>query len=279
MTTRTGLFRLFSWYFGIGVLCGCTLPAVDAGHEGVLVAQPLLFGHGGVDPVPVTPGRVSMALTTDLIQVDVRPKQYAEHFGILSSENAAVAFDAFLIVRVHSGRSPELIQRFGPNWYASNVKEAFRTFIREEVQRHPLFQLTTDPSTREKLQDAVADKVQTQVIEKNELPIELVQVVMGSIMPPQTVLDSTVQTIVQQQRVLTMQEFQKAEEARAQAERQRGLADLAYRQHLGLSETDFIDLRRVEVQKELVEHSATQFNIIMNLEHTGIHIPPISAAR
>ena len=253
--------------FAVALLSGCTLP----------VAQPLLFGHGSVDPVPVPTGRVPTALTTDLIQVDLRPKQYAEHFGIISSENVSLAFDAFLIVRVSPGRSPELIQRFGPNWYASTVKEAFRTFIREEVQRYSLFQLSTDPGTREKLQTAVAEKVQTQVIKQQRLPIELLRVVMGSIMPPQVVLDQTVQTIVQQQRRLTMQEFEKAEEARAKAEGQRGLADLAYREHLGLSGTDYIDLRRVEVQKDLVEHSPRQFNIIMDLEHTGIHIPPISA--
>ena len=39
---------------------GC-LRAVDAGHEGVLVKQPVFFGHGGVDPVPVKNGPVTSA--------------------------------------------------------------------------------------------------------------------------------------------------------------------------------------------------------------------------
>ncbi|MDF2460322.1 MAG: hypothetical protein K0S79_2738, partial [Nitrospira sp.] len=119
---------------------GCA--AIDAGHEGVLVEQPFFFGHGGVDPVPSKTGRVWLAPTTHVVDVDVRPVQYSEHFDIISAENAPVSFDAFLIANVVEGRSPELIARYGPNWYHNNVKEAFRTFVREEVQKYPLFQLT-----------------------------------------------------------------------------------------------------------------------------------------
>jgi len=89
--------------------------AIDAGHEGVLVEQPFFFGHGGVDPVPSKTGRVWLAPTTHVVDVDVRPVQYSEHFDIISAENAPVSFDAFLIANVVEGRSPELIARYGPH--------------------------------------------------------------------------------------------------------------------------------------------------------------------
>ena len=61
--------------FAMALLClwaaGCV--AIEAGHEGVLVEQPFFFGHGGVDPVPSKTGRVSVALTTKVIDVDIRP--------------------------------------------------------------------------------------------------------------------------------------------------------------------------------------------------------------
>lgn len=255
---------------------GCMI-AIEAGHEGVLVEQPYFFGHGGVDPVPAKTGRVTLAPTTKLIDVDIRPIQQAEHFDIISAENAPVSFDAFLIANVIEGRSPELISRFGPKWYQNNVKEAFRTFVREEVQKYPLFQLTTDPGTRAKLQEAIAREVQANLIEKQNLPIHLNRVVVGSILPPKGVLEQTAQTIIQEQRKITMVEFQKAEEAREKAERQRGIADRAYRESLGLTAPEFVDLRRVEVQKEIVQHAPTSLNVIMGLERIGINIPPISA--
>jgi regulator of protease activity HflC (stomatin/prohibitin superfamily) len=259
---------------------GCIMPAIDAGHEGVLVAKPLLLGHGGVDPVPVTTGRVLVAFTTEVIDVDVRPLQYSEHFDIISAENAPVSFDAFLIANVIEGRSPELVSRFGPNWYLNNVKEAFRTLVREEVQKFQLFQLTTDPTTRTKLQDALAQDVRMKIIEKQNIPVRLNRVVIGSILPPKGVLEQTSQTIIQEQRRITMVEFQKAEEAREKAERQRGIADRAYRESLGLTAPEFVDLRRIEVQKEIVSHAPTSnLTIIMGMEKVGINLPPVGAEK
>jgi len=259
------------------VTSGCV--AIEAGHEGVLVEQPFFFGHGGVDATPSKTGRVWVAPTTKVIEVDVRPLQYSEHFDIISAENAPVSFDAFMIANVVEGRSPEIVGRYGTNWYQNNVKEAFRTFVREEVQKYPLFQLTTDPTTRTKLQDAIAREVQTKLIEKQNMPIRLNRVVVGSILPPKGVVEQTTQTIVQEQRKITMVEFQKAEEAREKAEKQRGIADRAYRESLGLTAPEFVDLRRIEVQKEIVQHSPAALTVIMGLERVGINMPPLAADR
>jgi hypothetical protein len=46
-----------------------------------------------------------------------------------------------------------------------------------------------------------------------------------------------------------------------------------------LSGPEFVDLRRVDVQKETIEHSPHRFNVIMNLETAGIHIPPLSGGQ
>jgi len=259
------------------VTSGCV--AIEAGHEGVLVEQPFFFGHGGVDAAPSKTGRVWVAPTTKVIEVDVRPLQYSEHFDIISAENAPVSFDAFMIANVVEGRSPEIVGRYGTNWYQNNVKEAFRTFVREEVQKYPLFQLTTDPTTRTKLQDAIAREVQTKLIDKQNLPIRLNRVVVGSILPPKGVVEQTTQTIVQEQRKITMVEFQKAEEAREKAEKQRGIADRAYRESLGLTAPEFVDLRRIEVQKEIVQHSPSALTVIMGLERVGINMPPLASDR
>lgn len=261
------------------VLTGVGCVAIEAGHEGVLVEQPFFFGHGGVDPVPTKTGRVVVAPTTKVVDVDIRPIQYSEHFDIISAENAPVSFDAFLIANVIEGRSPELISKYGPNWYANNAKEAFRTFVREEVQKYPLFQLTTDPTTRQKLQDAIAKEVQTKLIEKQGIPVRLNRVVVGSILPPKGVVEQTTQTIIQEQRKITMVEFQKAEESREKAEKQRGIADRAYRESLGLTAPEFVDLRRIEVQKEIVQHSPAALTVIMGLERVGINMPPLAGGQ
>ena len=91
--------------------------------------------------------------------------------------------------------------------------------------------------------------------------------------------EQTTQTIIQEQRKITMVEFQKAEESREKAEKQRGIADRACRESVGLSAPEFVDLRRIEVQKEIVQHSSTALMVIMGLDRKGINVPPVGAEK
>ena len=59
LSSRAGLTILGGLAFLLAT-SGC-LRAVDAGHEAVLVKQPVFFGHGGVDPIPVSNGSVTSA--------------------------------------------------------------------------------------------------------------------------------------------------------------------------------------------------------------------------
>jgi hypothetical protein len=54
------------------------------------------------------------------------------------------------------------------------------------------------------------------------------------------------------------------------------LADRAYRESLGLTAVEFVDLRRIEVQKEIVQHSPAVLTVIMGLARVGINIPPLA---
>jgi len=55
---------------------GCVLMPIDAGHEGVLVEKPFFFGHGGVDPVPATTGRIRVAPTTQSLMSTFAPVSF-----------------------------------------------------------------------------------------------------------------------------------------------------------------------------------------------------------
>ena len=48
----------------VTLLVGCTTVRPNAGHEGVLIRKPMIFGSGGVDPTPVKTGLRYIAWTT-----------------------------------------------------------------------------------------------------------------------------------------------------------------------------------------------------------------------
>lgn len=67
----------------LATLTGCSIANPDAGHEAVLVAKPLFFGHGGIIDQPVTPGLTFAAFTTQVIDVNMQPQQGEEKFNDL----------------------------------------------------------------------------------------------------------------------------------------------------------------------------------------------------
>jgi hypothetical protein len=86
------------------------------------------------------------------------------------------------------------------------------------------------------------------------------------------VVEQTTQTNIQEQCKITMVEFQKAE-------RQRGIADRAYRESLGLTPPEFVDLRRIEAQNEIAQHSPTALTAIYKPRTHRLNMLPMGAEK
>ena len=121
--------------FAAFALSGCRTVSPDAGHEAVLIAKPLIFGHGGIDSEPVKTGLSITALTTESIYVNMQPMQFTEHFDdLMSSDGVPLDFDSVLRLQITS--SVDLIRNFGDKWYDNNVKAEYRNRVRQAVRKH-----------------------------------------------------------------------------------------------------------------------------------------------
>ena len=74
-------------------------------------------------------------------------------------------------------------------------------------------------------------------------------------MPPQKIIDATIETGVQKQRVKTQEERVKAERASATADR-------AYMDEIGMTTQEYLRSRELDNQKEAINNGAN-VNIIM----------------
>ena len=117
------------------MLTACSVYSPDAGHEVVLVEKPWFFGHGGVDPDPVKPGRTFAALTTEGVDVYMQPmKAETEMHDTMTSDGVPISFHAIMVLQVTD--SVSLIKNFGPQWYKNNLEEQFKTMVRQAVRKH-----------------------------------------------------------------------------------------------------------------------------------------------
>jgi regulator of protease activity HflC (stomatin/prohibitin superfamily) len=228
------------------IVTGCSSYAPDAGHEVVLIRKPWFFGHGGVVADPVTTGRVWTAITTEGVDISMQPQRREEDMNdIMSSDGVPLGFHAIITLQVIE--AVELVTKFGPDWYQNNVEQQFQQLIRQAVRKHDMNQVAINPTAVGDIDNEVRSGLET-FFHSQALPVQILTMTVGRAIPPDAIKDQRIQTATQEQRIQTEKQVTLAEEQRALAEAARAKADNAYRQAIGLTPQEFIDLQRINMQ-------------------------------
>jgi regulator of protease activity HflC (stomatin/prohibitin superfamily) len=233
--------------FGIAAfLAGCSVYSPDAGHEVVLIEKPWFFGHGGVDPDPVKPGRTFAAYTTEGVDVYMQPEKYeTEMHDTMTSDGVPISFHAIVVLQVSD--SVALIKNFGPRWYQNNLEEQFKTMVRQAVRKRGMNETAISTTALDEIDAEIRDSLIAFIKEKG-LPVRLITMTVGRANPPDAIKNQRIETATQEQRIQTEQQIRLAENQRKSAEEARAAADNAYRQAIGLSPEQYVQLKRIEME-------------------------------
>jgi regulator of protease activity HflC (stomatin/prohibitin superfamily) len=241
----------------LAILGACSTYAPDAGHEIVLVEKPWIFGHGGIDPEPVRTGRTFTALTTDGIDVEMRPQRFEENLpDTMTSDGVPISFHAIVTLQVID--SVALIKNFGQNWYQNNIDQAFGQFVRQAVRKHGMNETAISTTALDAIDTEIRQDLADFITQKN-LPIRLVTMTVGRANPPDSIKSQRIETATQEQRVQTEKQIKLAEDQRKAAEESRAAADNAYRQALGLSPEQYVQLKRIEMERAVCDAGKCTF--------------------
>jgi regulator of protease activity HflC (stomatin/prohibitin superfamily) len=233
----------------MGLIIGCRSYAPNAGHEIVLVKKPIFFGHGGVDPNPVKTGRTYAAISTDGVDVYMQPQKYDVNLpDTMTKDGVPIEFHAIMVLKVTD--SVALIRNFGPAWYSNNLEEPFRTMVRQAVRKRGMNETAISTTALDDIDNEIRDQLRPFLKEKG-LPVELVTMTVGRANPPDSVKTQRIATATQEQRIQTEQQTKLAEDQRAAAETSRARADNAYREAMGLTPQQFIQLETVKMQRDV----------------------------
>lgn len=240
------------------LLCALTMSSchyanVNSDSEGVLTEQPAFFGHGGIDVSPVESGSEIVAASTKIDYVKIVPVTYGEDLeNILSLDHTAIDVQAYLQLKVEKGNGPKLLKGFGIDWYTNNIKQVFRTQIRDRAVEHNMFDLAANRVVLTDISNEIQKNIEAYVT-KIGMPVTIIGVSIGSATPPEEVLKETRVTAAQNQSILTQAARAKAETARKAAESAKAEADMAYKNLLGMSNQEYLVYRSIEVQREKIE--------------------------
>ena len=241
-------------------LTGCTVAAPDAGHQVVWVEKPLLFGHGGIDPQPVTTGRSYGAITSQAVDVNMLPERIDMEFDdMMTKSGVPVSFHVVATFRIID--SVKLVSQFGADiddkgtwgFWTRNLDQPIRTAVRDSVKQRDMNEIAISQTAA----DAVGLEVAAaaiKIVQQSGVPILVTELNVGRVNPPDAVKDQRIATAQQEQRAITEQQTKLAEDQRKAAETSRAQADNAYRQAMDLSPQQFIELQRINMQRDVCNH-------------------------
>lgn len=261
--TVRNLFIALALAAAFAGLVACRSFAPNAGHEIVLVKKPIFFGHGGVDPQPVRTGRTYAAVSTDGINVNMQPQKFETELpDTMTSDGVPITFHAIMVLKVTD--SVSLIKNFGPDWYSNNLEEPFKTMVRQAVRKRGMNETAISTIALDQIDSEIHDQL-VDFIKQKSLPVELVTMTVGRANPPDSVKNQRIETATQEQRIQTEQQRKLAEDQRAMAETSRAHADNAYREAMGLSPQQFIQLETVKMQHNVCgDQGKANCTFIMN---------------
>lgn len=243
-------------------ITGCNYSSVDAGEEAVLVYQPWFFGHGGVDSQPVSTGATWTAWSTSVERYNIKPEKKKETFiDLTASDNVAIDFDVYLTLQIQKGNTPILHELSGRKWYENKVKDTFRAYVRNEARTKSSIELRTNETVISGTQEKIK-QLMVAYIKEIQLPVSVIKVNIGKVVPPQEVLAEAARTAAQKQRKQTQDQRKLAEDARKNAETSAALADKAYANEFRMTTEQFLRNKELDIMAKAVESGSV--SLIMN---------------
>jgi regulator of protease activity HflC (stomatin/prohibitin superfamily) len=230
-------------------LSACSVYAPDAGHEIVLVEKPWFFGHGGVDATPVGTGRTYAAVSTEGIDVNMQPMRFEQDLlDTMTADGVPIGFHAIVTLQVTDPVA--LVKNFGGHWYQNNLEQNFGQFVRQAVRKRGMNETAIDTTALDGIDAEIRENL-TNFLQQKQLPVKLITMTVGKANPPDAIKNQRIETAAQEQRIQTEIQIKNAETQRKSAEEARAAADNAYRQAIGLSPEQYVQLKKIEMERDV----------------------------
>lgn len=250
-------------------MTSCSVASVNADEELVFVKKPIIFGKGGVDKQPLTSGSEWRWFSTEEVKFKVSPTQYEEKFqDIFTADNTPIDLSANILLQIKKGETPILLEGFGKDWYKNNIQTQFIKYVRDEISKYPMKELTSKREIYDSVETVVMQKVQG-IIDNKKIPVQVLSVIVNRAVPKDDVMDELARTAMQIQAQETQEQRAKTEIAREQAEIKRAQADKAYQREMNLTADQYIRLRQIEIEKEKVEMIKNKNNVQVHMVMGG----------
>lgn len=227
---------------------------VEPGNELVIVDKPYFFGSKGVRDETLKEGRILLWRTSDVVSIRKTPLAIQVKFDDLSSQDSYLLdFESTIQFQIVDAR--RIVSDFGAkDWFSNNVQRQYMAIVREAVKKQTMTNMMSNPDTSTTVDNDITRQVEQLIID-SKLPIRILGVTLGRAKPNDNVLAQINLTAQQLQRNKTLVAATEAELQRAKEQTAKAAADNAYRNAIGMSPEQFIQLEAIKAYAGACERS------------------------
>lgn len=177
----------------VGII-GCTNPSTPAGYVGYVTKHPYTM-PARFYALQTGPTSTGLGWMLEVSNISVTPNTSTEQFvgptAVLAKDNLHIEFQAHLLWKVEPQNVKNFVEKYGEtgenplnNAYVNFIKEPFRTYTRDEVQKYDGLDIKDNI-------DTIGSAVQDRILALTKgTPFTIISVVIGNIQYPDTVAQS-----------------------------------------------------------------------------------------
>ena len=175
-------------------IIGCTNPSTPAGYVGYVTKHPYTMPARFYE-LQTGPTSTGLGWMLEVSNISVTPNTSTEQFvgptAVLAKDNLHIEFQAHLLWKVEPQNVKNFVEKYGEtgenplnNAYVNFIKEPFRTYTRDEVQKYDGLDIKDNI-------DTIGSAVQDRILALTKgTPFTIISVVIGNIQYPDTVAQS-----------------------------------------------------------------------------------------
>lgn len=169
---------------------GCQNHHTPPGHAGYIRSTPFV-GAGEYVGNQIGPTSTGFVWRQKLVNIDIRSKTFSEEMTIPTSDRLRVTLRAHARIRPNPKMIQGLVDQFGgENWYISNVRDQFRSAVRNRVQVLKPFEI------KDRMRQ-IGDEVLADMVKRyKDKPVIFESVDVGDINYPKQIVDAVVRKLV-----------------------------------------------------------------------------------
>ncbi len=169
---------------------GCRNQHTPAGHVGYVKSRPFV-GAGEFVGTQDGPTSTGFAWRLEVVNLDVRPNTFSEQMSIPTRNRLEVQLRANARIRIDPKKVRDIVETYGgADWYANNVRDQYRSAVRDKVQQLDVFDVKDHMRA---IGDDVLADMQTRYADTG---IIFLSVDVGDIVYPKGVVDSVIAKFV-----------------------------------------------------------------------------------